>query len=374
MVTLAPTKVMPAQQNAPVVGEGLAEGSYDLALAELSPAMRATLGAADGEWMCSYAFCTLFFEQHATRVHFQVDATGRLARALYYREQSWGMGWTALNIYGPLPLTRADVLGLLLLRHAHIATISRMPPRDLHLYVAPWFQQAINRDGEDFVASIPSTVSEYLTTISAKMRKKLPNYTRRIMREFGEDYHVLVAEKTDITRDMVTQLIALNTARSLRKGLKPMWSEELIDLRWQLAQEQGLFLGIMKGDELVGGTLSYLHRHEAALAIIAHNPDYNYLHVGYVGLWLSIERMIAAGVRQYHFMWGRLRYKTDFGGEYVKFHDVTIFLNPLVAAVWRLRNLLPHLRTALHVAIHDRLKDEQLEKFRQFKRRLQREA
>jgi len=374
MVSVMPRTPVPAPHGQPNWERYLSEGQYDCALAELPPEIHAKLRELEGEWLCSYAFSILFFESMATRVSFQVDARGEITHARYYYEQERGRGGRTLHLFGPLQITQEEIRELLRARQADFATLHRMRGQELASHRHSWYRSAIYRNGEDFLATLPSTATECLVALGQKLRKRLPNYTRRIQREFGDAYRVIFAEKEDITLDMVKQLTALNTERSLRKGLKPMWSERLIELRWQLAREEGLFCGIMKGDELVGGTLNYLHRQEAGLAIIAHNPAYDYLHAGYVALWLSTERLIEMGIRHYHYLWGRLRYKTDFGGEYVKFYDLTVFANPLCAGRWYLRNAVPMLRATVHAFIHDRLKDEQLEKFRQFKRALTRRA
>ena len=347
----------------------LAAGVQDLALAELSPAQQAALDALDGPWLSSYAFSTLFFERGATRVRCTVDDAGQVARAWYYREDRWSGRWKQLAIFGPVAPEPDTLDALLRERGAHLAIIHRMAPADLPAS-RPWSHVATRRNGEDFVAVLPSTAADYLVNLGQRLRKRLPNYTRRVQREFGADYRVVFAQGPEITREMVENIIALNTARNRNKGLKPMWSEDLIALRWQFAREHGVFCGVMRGDTLAGGTLSYLHRHEAALAIIAHDPAFDYLHIGYVSLLLTVERLIDLGIRRYHYLWGRLRYKSDFGGEFVKLHDVVWFANPAIALLWRLRTGLPALLSALRVQIQENLTDEQLEKFRQLKRRV----
>ncbi len=67
-------------------------------------------------------------------------------------------------------------------------------------------------------------------------------------------------------------------------------------------------------NSIAAATLSLLHGGEGYLIVIAHDPQYDWLNLGSVCLWKTIEHVIGLGHTTFHLMWGESFYKEQFGG------------------------------------------------------------
>jgi CelD/BcsL family acetyltransferase involved in cellulose biosynthesis len=156
-----------------------------------------------------------------------------------------------------------------------------------------------------------------------------------MQKEWGDDCAIFHASGSEITLELFTELVELNRGRIEKKGARHLWHPQLIKQRWQLAQECGVFCGLRRGDTLVAGTLSYLHRSEAYFVLIGHNTDYDRLRLGKIVLWVTIKHLIHLGYDRYHLLWGMSAYKLQMGGQPKDLSDVTVFRHAGAAVLWR---------------------------------------
>lgn len=328
-----------------------APGWHDLAIAELPSHYDGVLDVLDNPWFSSWAFSSGYASPPATRVLLRLDEAGQPITAIWYYEQSWlGIG-KCLHLFGPLCLAQETLLRLLQARDAQWATIHRYRASEIVENRAPWHRGTVKQVVEDFVIDLPDTPAAYLASLGSRTRQQIPQHMRRLQREWGDELQIRYLVDKEIMRERFAELVALNRARREAKGARYLWTSELLEQRWRLARRQGVLCEIRRGATLVSGTLTYLHRGHAYTAVLGHDMAFEKLHVGKIGLWLTIEQMIKRGIQRHHLLWGWSPYKVRFGAVEERLYDVTIFRHPAVAVIWHLAwlltNLLPMLKTVL---------------------------
>jgi hypothetical protein len=209
----------------------------------------------------------------------------------------------------------------------------------------------IARQAEDIVIELPASVEEYLASLGRQTRKHLPYYVRRLEREWGSQLRVAHLAGEGIKLDDFQRLVELNRARMRGKWKRSGWTGEMVRNRWRLACRTGVLTGIYRDDQLMAGTVCYLHRSDAFLALIAHDPAYDSLNLGTVALHKTIEQAIAGRYRAFHLLWGRGFYKRQFGGEEHPLFEAVVFRARYMARVWHtartVREILQHLKQTI---------------------------
>jgi hypothetical protein len=224
-------------------------------------------------------------------------------------------------------------------RRADLATITRMGPEDVAKLSGPWYRCAEAVVSEDLIVKLPPTEEEYLHSLGVNARTQLPYYLRRVQREWGNGLNVFYAADREISEELFKELVELNRIRIERKGAVHLWHPQLVQQRWRLAQQCGLFCGIRRDGRLVAGTLSFLHRDEAFFVLIGHDTDYDRLRLGKLVLWFTIQRLIRTKFVRYHLLWGKSSYKYQLGGEPQTLSEVTVFRTPWPALLWQTEKL-----------------------------------
>lgn len=283
----------------------------DYAIAELADALRDRLLAHPGDWFSSARRNQR--EDQTGRVRVWCDAGGTIQRACFYREGGGMLPYLA--IAGPVVLSGEDVRQLLRDRRANYASLSLMAAPDLAGPPARrWFDPRPHPVPMR-VIPLPDTADAFLARLGKQTRKHLPYYVRRLQKEWV-DFEFVHAMNGDIGRDSFEQLIALNRSRMEAKGSAQYgWTPELVEWRWRLAGQCGLLCGIRHDSRLVAGTFSYVHGDAAYLDLIGHDPVYDKLNAGNASLWLTIQHLIASGLRNFNLMWAGGFYKEQFGSE-----------------------------------------------------------
>ncbi|BCA54464.1 hypothetical protein W02_16040 [Nitrospira sp. KM1] len=291
--------------------------------------------AAEG-WLGSLGFCTQYAVPPATRVYVRLDEEANVTAACFYTRQSGRWWFKTLHLFGPCRFTEDELQQIMREKCAALAIITCMGSEDLERWPTSWYRCSRRAVNEDIIVDLPGTEDEYLASLGHNARTQLPYYLRRVEKEWGSGFTVLTVTGSDISRQMFADLVDLNRIRIEHKGVTHLWNEGLIERRWKLARECGLFVGLYRHDHLVAGTISYLHRDQAYFILIGHHEEYNRLRLGKLALWLTIRHLIRSGVVRYHLLWGASPYKLSLGGRPHVLSELTVFRHSLVAAVWYL--------------------------------------
>jgi hypothetical protein len=328
----------------PSVQTELNPGTYDFALAEISPHIKELADEASTNLFNSMGFCELYANPPAQRLWLDVDNERRITRAYAYREERWARLFKTLHMFGPVDLTMSQLNDFMLQRGTCIATIYSMELDHVTAFRGPWYRSIVSPVNEDIVIDLPATVEDYLSLLGRKTREHLPYYLRRLRKEWGNNLEILYLFDHEISTHLFSELVGLNRTRIERKGGRHLWDYPMMERRSILAQKIGFLCGLRFGGQLVSGTMSYIHHNEAYLILIGHDPQYDRLNLGNLTLWLTINRLIELGISRYHLLWGEGFYKFQFGGSKQILHKVILFRNPCIAAIWQSVQLI-HQRT-----------------------------
>jgi len=304
----------------------------DLAIEEVPDALMERLRAMPVGWFSSADFCTMFHASPARRARIVVDDAGNPVEAVYYRTE--GRLFARVHVFGPPSLTGRQVSDLLKDLGARAAHVWLMPAPVLPDTPGAWWQPR-GRTMPMTVVDLPRTAGEYLARLGPRTRKHLPYYERRLRREWP-DAEMAFHENGQITPQMVEELVALNRARiESRGGVHGGFEGDVLMRRARLAARSGLMLAVRRAGRLVGGTLCYIHRQEAFLALIGHDPQYDRLNLGNVCLWLTVQRLIDRGIGRFNLLWGASFYKQQFGGVAAPAYEIRVCRGPLSACFMR---------------------------------------
>jgi hypothetical protein len=317
---------------------GVCPGHFDVALSELSEPIRSALQAAPLPFLGSHGFCTIYDDPPATRVVMEIDEGGVVRQAAFYRERRFLGLLGVIDFVGFPAISDSEILELLALHGLHVAVVNR-----LRAPAAPRGGGVEIDFQHDVIAELPATKEAYLQSLGKQKRQQLPRYWRRLGREHP-DIQFRIQCGADIDLDDILQLVSFNQSRMERQGKNNATEIESAKQRRRrpLTQAQGLICKMVAGGRLLGGTFNYIHRDEAFLIVIAHDPALEHLNIGHVALWKTFEHLIDRGIKRYHLFWGRKRYKTEFGGVD---HAVIVSLiarRRWLARMWKLHWLLRH--------------------------------
>jgi Acetyltransferase (GNAT) domain len=307
---------------------------HDFATSELSAERRSRLRLSDQNWFSSAGFAESYWAPPAQRVAFLEDRSRQVLEKCFYREDKWAGLFKEITIFGPADADSLLLRKLQQTRHAHIVKLSWMAEPQPPLDKSFWKSFAIRQRTEDYCIQLPDTPSEYLQSLGSSTRKHLPYYVRRLNKEWESDWGFQENTCSDITYKSYERLFELNHLRMDQKGRRTAWTEDLRRHRWKLVQESGLLCSLRVENEIVAGTLSFLHQREAYLIVLAHDPQFDRLNLGNISLWLTIQYLIRSGYNRYHLMWGRSSYKEQLGGKIQPLFDMMLFPGSSVAALW----------------------------------------
>lgn len=316
---------------------GLLVGWHDLALADLSPALRDAVEEAPIPWLNSLGFCTMYEPPFAERVAMQIGPDGSIEQAAFYRERKLAGIIRLLQFSGYPDVADGTILEILASRRAHLAVVYRIEPP--HQTTTTRTHRPAFEFSHNVIVDLPQTKSEYLQSLGKQKRQQLPRYWRKLQREFNDQVDLRFTSTSAIRFDQVVQLIQFNQSRMASLGKEDHSEAEAKkqQRRWPFAESLGLLCTIESQGRLLGGTFNYVHRDEAFLMVIAHDPQLERLNIGHLGLWKTAEHLIDLGVRRYHLFWGKTLYKTQFGGVDHPIVAVTISKYRLLEWLWRVR-------------------------------------
>jgi CelD/BcsL family acetyltransferase involved in cellulose biosynthesis len=291
-------------------------------------------------WLGSLGFCESYAYPPTQRYACLSGHSGEIQEVIFYNERKWAGIFTELEIVGPVAPGSQLLNRLPCTRQPDLVTLSwqlnsEFPGRTDHLTLLE-----VRRTAEDFRIDLPETPDEYLHGLGKQTRKHLPYYLRRLQREWAGRFAIEVATGSLISRESYSDLLELNQLRMRTKRRRSLMKQEVADHRWRIVQQSGLLFSLKLGEQLSGGTLSFLQGSEAYLSMIAHDPRYDRLNLGNVCLWQTIEHLIRLGYTGFHLLWGASFYKAQFGGKIQPIYRVTYASKPRAAAAWRLSRFL----------------------------------
>lgn len=327
----------------------------DFSLKELPHTIIHLLQTAHLPWLNSLQFCTGYPHDPAERVFIRGDSE-KIHQAVFYRLIKRFGFLRIIEVIGFPDIEDKAIQSLIKTHHAQLAVVNRMElpvkpdeqwrPTQAHVYAKTYIP----------IIELPATKEEYLKQLGKKKRERYPNYWRRLNRHFnpdGSDSNKSGANRAigsgieiecrtahEIKLEDVILLECLNRDRRSGKG-KGVDSIHDIEARqkhkFPLTTASGYMVTIKNNGKVLGGTLSFICRDEAYLAIIAHDPAHEHLNVGTLVLWKTIEQLIDKGITQFNLLWGRQPYKTQFLGVEYPWSIHIISPYQWLAVIWKIQ-------------------------------------
>ncbi|MEI9478000.1 MAG: GNAT family N-acetyltransferase [Deltaproteobacteria bacterium] len=314
-------------------GEMQTNGSWaDISLEGIQSSLRAEVTEAITSWFATPDFCEYYSPEPANRLRFYRSPNGRIEHAFCYRNIAEGKRM----IFGPLQLPFATILGLPASLDCREVTLIRMTDVPAEIASTARWRVSVRITSNDFLLKLPAIPFEYLQSLGLQMQKQLPNYLRRVQREWGARFRICFLRNEEIELVDFTSLVELNQLRMESKGTHSLWTSKLVHQRWLLSKRCGLICGLYNGERLVGGTLNYLHKRDAYMFLIGHDPEFDRFRLGKLALWLTTNHLIQSGVEQYHLLWGQALYKEQFGALRLDLKEVVVFDGRLAAFCWHM--------------------------------------
>jgi hypothetical protein len=194
---------------------------------------------------------------------------------------------------------------------------------------------------EDYQLSLPRSAEDWLASLSPQTREKFRAHLRRAQRrQPGLVFRTITGSAIDEAQ--VQRVIEFNRARMLRKHRRFGMSEAEQGYLRQMMRERGLLSVIEIDGEIRAGLLCTLAGDDLYMHVIAHDPAFDELRLGFLCCALTIQDAIDRRLRRFHFLWGRYDYKTRLGGERRPLSQVLLLRGPL-ACLTRPKLLLAHL-------------------------------
>ena len=313
----------------------------DSLLTEISPTLRIELQSFPFPSLIgSYSYCESYVFPPIQSVACLVEPNGEVRQALFYNEHRVARFLRAMEIIGPADPCSELVQRLAADRRPDLLTLSMQTASSFPQYAAGCRLFEVRTVADDHRITLPAKPEEYLLQLGKQSRKHLPYYVRRLQREWAGDYAFNVAQGNDITWESFTAVLEMNRLRMRNKRRLSLWSGAIAKHRWPLIRSNGIIVSLRRGDGIVGATLSLLHRKEAYLIVIAHDPQYDQLNLGNICLWKTIEHLISVGHTAFHLLWGPSFYKKQFGGQRELLRNVSYTANSRAAALGRCLQLV----------------------------------
>ncbi len=175
----------------------------------------------------------------------------------------------------------------------------------------PWQRACVS---EDFVLALPASVDDWHASLSARTREKLRQCLRRAQR--GEPtLSFRVFNDADISEHQVRAVLKMSRARMRAKGRTYGMDAREERRLCALMRERGQLAAIEVDGHMRAGLLCTLAGNDVYMHVIAHDPAFDELRLGYLCCILCIEAAIAQRMHRFHFLWGWYDYKVRLGGQ-----------------------------------------------------------
>lgn len=166
---------------------------------------------------------------------------------------------------------------------------------------------------EDYVLNLPGSEAAYLASLKRQTQEKIRYYQARCRRK-QPSMQFRITRGAYIDAGKVNAVIQFNRARMVNKG-RPFAMDEGEQHRLlSLMQQCGLIAVIEIDSQVRAGLLCTQMGRDLYLHVIAHDPQYDDLNLGFLCCYMGIRSAIEQGCVRFHFLWGRSDYKPRFGG------------------------------------------------------------
>lgn len=188
--------------------------------------------------------------------------------------------------------------------------------------------QRVNRL-EDMTMPLPARADDFYAGLGHATRRNIRRLSNKLKREHPE-HRFEVHEAEAIESDWVRQLVAFNRARLARKNRRSVIDDPETQAKIAMAHTRGLLGSYWLDGRLVAGALCYRAGDNQFLNILAHDPAYDDYWLGFLCCYNTvracIERLSPDAARpEFHFLWGRYRYKTLLGAQARDLDDVNLY-------------------------------------------------
>ncbi len=188
-------------------------------------------------------------------------------------------------------------------------------PRRFPCLVAP--------QSDDYVLTLPATEEAWQASLSAQTREKIRYHGRRAQRRQPSlCFRTLPA--ASIEESSLRTVIGLNRARMQAKGKRFGMDAQEQQRLFALMRERGQLSVIEIDGEIRAGLLCTLAGNDITMHVIAHDPEFDDLRLGFLCCVLTIQDAIAQGLQRFHFLWGHYDYKTRLGGRRIALSQVLL--------------------------------------------------
>ena len=177
---------------------------------------------------------------------------------------------------------------------------------------------------EDYLLSLPDSSEAWKATLSAQTREKIRYHYRRSCRK-QPDLSFRQIDGSDMSDAQFDHILALNQARMSHKGRAFNMSQREVQYLRSMIRECGQLSVIEVQGEISAGLLCTQLEKSIFMHVIAHDPRYDDLRLGFLCCALTIEAAIASRAERFHFLWGFYDYKTRLGGQKQSLYRAVVF-------------------------------------------------
>lgn len=191
--------------------------------------------------------------------------------------------------------------------------------------------QRVNRL-EDMTMSLPPSPEAFYEGLGHATRRNIRRLGNKLRREHPE-HRFEVHEAEAIDPDWVRRLVDFNRARLAGKNKLSVIDAAETRAKIDMARTRGLMGSYWLDGRLAAGALCYRAGDNMFLNILAHDPTYDDYWLGFLCCYNTVRACIErlAGEErgaEFHFLWGRYRYKTLLGAQPRDLDDINIYRSP----------------------------------------------
>ncbi len=236
------------------------------------------------------------------------ERTGRCARVI---NEAFDLPAEALDEFAQALFAQYPMLSAIRL------TATALEARPHHY---PCFVAACS---DDYVLTLPASEEAWLALLSAQTREKIRYHWRRAQRR-QPSLCFRTVPAASIEAAQLRSVIEFNRARMKAKGRS--FGMNAVDERrlCALMHERGQLSVIEIDGEVRAGLLCTLAGNDITMHVIAHDPAFDDLRLGFLCCVLTLQDAIAQGLQRFHFLWGHYDYKTRLGGRRIELAQVVL--------------------------------------------------
>jgi len=182
---------------------------------------------------------------------------------------------------------------------------------------------------EDFVSRLPCDADAYRKALAKSTRRGLTRDLKRLANRHPD--FTLEVHGPDVEERTLDEIFRLHykrmQARRMRSGIDAQYRRRIV----ALVREYGL-VGVLRIDgRVAAGSINYVTGQHLYSEAVAHDPEYDSLHLGVLCTYLMILEGIDRNIREWHFLWGASEYKRRLGGAKHDLVAITVYASRAAA-------------------------------------------